>query len=47
VDSEAERKIKEAQALKERRENEIDDDEPDYEKEDDYAGRRKHCWVFI
>ena len=25
----------------------IDDDEPDYEKEDTYGKSRKHCWVYI
>ena len=25
----------------------IDDDEPDYEKEDKYGKTRKHCWVYI
>ena len=25
----------------------IDDDEPDYEKEDEYARKRKHAWVFM
>jgi hypothetical protein len=25
----------------------IDDDEPDYEKDDPYGKSRKHCWVYI
>lgn len=39
--------IEEAKAKKEREAVTIDDDQPDYEKEDEYGESRVHCWVMM
>mmetsp|Transcript_18147 Transcript_18147/g.31015 ORF Transcript_18147/g.31015 Transcript_18147/m.31015 type:complete len:309 (-) Transcript_18147:1143-2069(-) len=47
VDKEAEAKKAEEERIKYIKENVIDDDEPDYEKEDEFGKTRKHCWVYL
>ena len=47
VDAEKKKAKEKAEAEAIRKENEITDDEPDYEKEDEYGRSRIHAWVLI
>lgn len=40
-------KKKEEERIQHIKDTVIDDDEPDYEKEDEYGRTRKHCWVYL
>ena len=40
-------KQKEADKIQHIKDTVIDDDEPDYEKDDEYGRTRKHCWVYL
>ena len=42
-----EEKKKEEERIRHIKETVIDDDEPDYEKEDEFGRSRKHCWVYL
>ena len=41
------KKIEEKKRLQHIKDTVIDDDEPDYEKDDEYGRTRKHCWVYL
>ena len=46
-DKENNKKIEDEKKAKIIAETVIDDDEPDYQKDDEYGQSRKHCWVYI
>lgn len=46
-DTEVAAKKAKDEEIKRIKETVIDDDEPDYEKDDAYGKSRKHCWVYI
>ena len=46
-DTEAAKKAAEQARIQHIKDTIIDDDEPDYEKDDDFGRTRKHCWVYL